>query len=96
MRQLGMCWSDFDSWEHNVIIHFLIAALLINVVISHKMNLSSSAHDVIQRAVVLDKNQTREGHDLSDYYELEWTADQIRANNYKRVRSRLPPSPTAS
>lgn len=57
---------------------------------------SSSAQAVIQRPVVLDNNnETRErlsAEQFSDYYELEWTANEIIAKNYKRVSG--PPSPS--
>lgn len=52
------------------------------------MDFSSSAQDVIHRPLVLDQHQTRLAEDLSDYYELEWTANEIISNAYKRVRRR--------
>ncbi|KAI9451826.1 diphthamide biosynthesis protein [Lactarius psammicola] len=57
------------------------------------MIFSSSAQDVIQRPVVLDQSQTRvqlTAEELSDYYELEWTANEIISNNYKRVALQFP------
>lgn len=53
------------------------------------MNFSSPAQDVIQRPVVLDQNQTHgqlTSEEFRDYYELEWTANEIVSNDYKRVR----------
>lgn len=49
---------------------------------------SSSAQAAIQRPVVLDNSETREqlsAEQFSDYYELEWTANEIISKNYKRV-----------
>ena len=49
---------------------------------------SSSAQAAIQRPVVLDNSEARErlsAEQLSDYYELEWTANEIISKNYKRV-----------
>jgi hypothetical protein len=49
---------------------------------------SSSAQQVIQRSIVLDPNQTNSQlsvEEIGDYYELEWTANEIISNNYKRV-----------
>ncbi|KAH9051627.1 diphthamide biosynthesis protein [Lactarius deliciosus] len=57
------------------------------------MNFSSPAQDVIQRPVVLDQSQAHvqlAGEELRDYYELEWTANEIVANNYKRVALQFP------
>jgi hypothetical protein len=55
---------------------------------------SSSAQAVIQRAVVLDNNETRSQlsvEEFRDYYELEWTAHEIISKDYKRVsRSSFP------
>jgi len=56
---------------------------------------SSSAQAAIQRPVVLDNNETREqlsAEQFSDYYELEWTANEIIAKNYKRVSGPSSPS----
>jgi hypothetical protein len=56
------------------------------------MNFSSPAQDVIQRPVVLDQSQTHgqlTADEFRDYYELEWTANEIVSNDYKRVRRRL-------
>jgi hypothetical protein len=53
------------------------------------MDFSSSGQDVIERPLILDQNQSRVAEELSDYYELEWTANEIISNNYKRVRTRL-------
>ena len=53
------------------------------------MNFSSPAQDVIQRPVVLDQSQTHgqlTDEEFRDYYELEWTANEIVSNDYKRVR----------
>ena len=53
---------------------------------------SSSAQAAIQRNVVLDNSETRErlsAEQLSDYYELEWTANEIILKNYKRVSAAL-------
>jgi hypothetical protein len=49
---------------------------------------SSSAQQAIQRSIVLDTDQTHTQlsvEELSDYYEVEWTANEIISNNYKRV-----------
>jgi hypothetical protein len=49
---------------------------------------SSSAQAVIQRPVVLNKGETHAQlsvEEIRDYYELEWTANEIISNNYKRV-----------
>jgi hypothetical protein len=49
---------------------------------------SSSAQAVIQRAVVLDNNETHSQlsvEEFNDYYELEWTAHEIISRDYKRV-----------
>ncbi|KAH9016449.1 diphthamide biosynthesis protein [Lactarius pseudohatsudake] len=57
------------------------------------MNFSSPAQDVIQRPVVLDQSQTHvqlAAEELRDYYELEWTANEIVSNNYKRVALQFP------
>ncbi|KAI9439278.1 diphthamide biosynthesis protein [Lactarius indigo] len=57
------------------------------------MNFSSPAQDVIQRPVVLDQSQIHvqlTAEELSDYYELEWTANEIVSNNYKRVALQFP------
>ncbi|KAH9017780.1 diphthamide biosynthesis protein, partial [Lactarius deliciosus] len=57
------------------------------------MNFSSPAQDVIQRPVVLDQSQAHvqlAGEELRDYYELEWTTNEIVANNYKRVALQFP------
>lgn len=53
------------------------------------MNFSSPAQDVIQRPIILDQSQTHgqlTADEFRDYYELEWTANEIIANDYKRVR----------
>ncbi|KAH9161619.1 diphthamide biosynthesis protein [Lactarius sanguifluus] len=57
------------------------------------MDFSSPAQDVIQRPVVLDQSQTHvqlAAEELRDYYELEWTANEIVSNNYKRVALQFP------
>ncbi|KAH9994336.1 putative diphthamide synthesis protein-domain-containing protein [Russula compacta] len=54
---------------------------------------SASAQAVIQRPVVLDKNETRtqlSSEQFNDYYELEWTANELISNNYKRIALQFP------
>lgn len=49
---------------------------------------SSSAQAIIQRPVVLDKDETHvqlSAEEFRDYYELEWTANKIISKDYKRV-----------
>lgn len=56
---------------------------------------SSSAQAAIQRNVVLDNSEAREQlsvEQLSDYYELQWTANEIISKNYKRVSAGLLPT----
>jgi hypothetical protein len=51
---------------------------------------SSSAQAVIQRPVALDKSETHTqlpAEQFRDYYELEWTANEIISKNYTRVSS---------
>ena len=53
---------------------------------------SSSAQAAIQRPVVLDNSKARErlsAEQLSDYYELGWTANEIVSKNYKRVSAAI-------
>ncbi|KAI0248536.1 diphthamide biosynthesis protein [Lactifluus subvellereus] len=54
---------------------------------------SSSGQQVIQRSVILDSNETRSqlsSEESGDYYELEWTANEIISNNYKRIALQFP------
>ena len=56
------------------------------------MNFSSPAQDVIQRPLVLDQSKVHgqlTSEEFRDYYELEWTANEISSNDYKRVREDL-------
>ena len=56
------------------------------------MNFSSPAQDVIQRPLVLDQSKAHgqlTAEEFRDYYELEWTANEIISNDYKRVREAL-------
>ncbi len=53
---------------------------------------SSSAQAVIQRPVALDKSETHTqlpAEQFRDYYELEWTANEIISKNYTRVSRAL-------
>jgi len=53
---------------------------------------SSSAQAAIQRPVILDNSEAHEqlpAEQFSDYYELEWTANEIISKNYKRVSGAL-------
>ena len=54
---------------------------------------SSSAQAVIQRPVVLDKDEVHEQLSVEkfrDHYELEWTANEIISKHYKRVSRSFP------
>jgi len=49
---------------------------------------SSSAQAIIQRPLVLENNETPtqlSAEQFNDYYELEWTANEITSKNYMRV-----------
>jgi hypothetical protein len=53
---------------------------------------SSSAQAVIQRPVVIDENETHvqlSDEQFRDYYELEWTTNEIISKDYKRVSTLL-------
>jgi hypothetical protein len=45
---------------------------------------SSTGDDVIARTIEIDQGHTRAG-DLDDFYEIQRTADEIVAGDYKRV-----------
>ena len=49
---------------------------------------SSSAHAIIQKPLVLKDDETSaqlSAEQFNDYYELEWTANEIISKNYMRV-----------
>jgi hypothetical protein len=49
---------------------------------------SSSAQAIIQKPLILENDETSEqlsAEQFSDYYELEWTANEITSKNYMRV-----------
>jgi hypothetical protein len=49
---------------------------------------SSSAQAIIQKSLILENDETSErlsAEQFSDYYELEWTANEITSKNYMRV-----------
>ncbi len=49
---------------------------------------SSSAQAIIQKPLVLDNDETLEqlsAEQFNDYYELEWTANEIISKDYMRV-----------
>lgn len=49
---------------------------------------SSSAHAIIQKPLVLEDDETfaqLSAEQFNDYYELEWTANEIISKNYMRV-----------
>lgn len=49
---------------------------------------SSSAQAIIQKSLALENDETSaqlSAEQFNDYYELEWTANEIAAKNYTRV-----------
>jgi hypothetical protein len=49
---------------------------------------SSSAQAIIQKPLVLESDETLShpsSEQFNDYYELEWTANEITSKNYMRV-----------
>ncbi len=49
---------------------------------------SSSAQAIIQKPLVLDNDETLEqlsAEQFNDYYELEWTTNEIISKDYMRV-----------
>jgi hypothetical protein len=47
---------------------------------------SSSAQAIIQKPLVFENDETQlSAEQFNDYYELEWTANEITSKNYMRV-----------
>ena len=49
---------------------------------------SSSAQEIIQKPLDIEEDETRNqlsAEHFNDYYELEWTANEIISKNYTRV-----------
>ena len=58
---------------------------------------SSSAQAIIQKPLALENEETPaqlSAEQFNDYYELEWTANEITSKNYMRVSSRVSSSQT--